>query len=317
MHFVGLCLLAGAMAWTPLSPMPRPRSLHEFVPGCDAGTFFAIGGLRNGNDPDPWDAVDVYTVANDSWSALDSELRDGRFSFASAKLDRNIFVFGGLIDGGAVFTVDDTVEFFNCDSRVWADHPLKLPVALAGTSAVSVPATKQLAAGVVIAGGWLDGGDISAQVFHFNGTAYLSLPPLSVGRGSASLLFVGSSLFSIGGTREWSSPPVNVVESCDWASGCHWQKDATPPAARSLAAAVSLGSVGFVIGGLDGSQGGLSSVDVLNVSRGTVWTKGPALPAPRIASTVVVVDSVLYLCGGANSVSSKFDTSLLSLKVAF
>jgi len=302
--------------WTPLAPMPRPRSLHVFIHGCDPATFFAIGGLRDGDDPDPWDVVDVYSVQNNSWSTLNDSLKLGRFSFAAATFGSFVYVFGGMTDGGAVFDIEDSVEAYDCEKSLWGAG-VKLPRPLGGASAVAVPGGKA-PAGIIIAGGWFSYEESSSRVFYFDGRTYRDLPPLSIARGLGTLIYtnvIPPTLCALGGSQTWDEGALAIVEVCDWDTGCTWKNAPAMPLARKVAAGGIIDAIQFAIGGVDSGNNYLDSVHTLNISSGAGWQKGPVLPKPLAGSAAMSFALQIYLCGGAQSTKSDFEVSLLVLEI--
>ncbi|KAJ3059111.1 hypothetical protein HK102_010149 [Quaeritorhiza haematococci] len=109
-------------AWTPLAPLPSPRSTHDAV--VIGRTIYAVGGWNmRGADAENAFLEDVAAFDLDrpeaGWKSIPQPFR--RRALSAAGHDGKLYVLGGLV-GGAM-SVDRRVDVYDPASGAWSTGP--------------------------------------------------------------------------------------------------------------------------------------------------------------------------------------------------
>lgn len=302
-----LLLEATSSGWVSVAPMNPPQRRHAISLGCGEG-FFAIGGRLSNGSATP--LVSHYHPPSNTWSSV-APLIEPKFSVAAAPLNNNsIFVFGGYLDSD--YHITPSVEMYDCSTRNWTIFG-RLPLAVAGASAIFVPVSSW-GAGIILAGGFYGDNLCTSAVYFFAGNKFHVLFPMNFARGFGSLVLHSTILYSLDGSGE-DAAALNTAEKCDVTQGCKWQATASSPYARNLGSAVEIDGQLFAIGGFDVEIRVQSSVDVFDISS-EGWSSGISLPKPRIEFAAVAVGNMIYVCGGVNKLDAKMmDNSTLKFEL--
>ncbi|EDQ86332.1 uncharacterized protein MONBRDRAFT_10923 [Monosiga brevicollis MX1] len=141
-------------------------------------------------------------------------------------------------------------------------------------------------------------GNMSEQVYMFNGTRWWSTAALPTPRFSLAAAVLNDGLYVLGGLyymgMDGSAPITTAaVEVLD---GLVWRPVPPLPQARGRLSAVTFQNALYVIGGMMGTD---RPTAVFRFD-GSTWTEAAPLSFPRLDAAAVVFQDEIYLIGGRN-----------------
>lgn len=128
--------------WEELAPMPRKRSSNALA--IIDSKVYLFGGwdatpkFENDIDGKFHSEVDVFDMATEEWNTLDVELPKKRRAFSAFVRADQIYLLGGISEGGSHFSLSDDFTHFNPQLNTFSEMP-KLPF---GTFAPAAGALK-------------------------------------------------------------------------------------------------------------------------------------------------------------------------------
>ena len=229
------------------------------------GKIYVTGGRDD--DDEVLETVEVYDPRTRSWSEA-AELEEARYGHATVVLEGTLYVLGGANDDGDVLS---TVEFYDAEDDEWEisdewtlDQPrTAFSTVTVGGTAYTFGGINRVPLGLV-------------QQFGVGGGTDVFVPPgLLNPRAFVAAVAVGDTILVIGG-RDSRNHVVDdvVLFSPSSPPGLRWNSAPRLRTARDSHAAVAIAGTAYVIGGRDGSDEPLTSVESYNASS-SVSTETP------------------------------------------
>jgi hypothetical protein len=275
-------------SWTTRSPMPTKRTRLSAV--FTNGKLYAIGGFAfNG----PSAAVEIYDLANDSWSVAPS-MSTARYGAAAVvRPDGKIVVMGGDYDSSTSPSSvghSNVVEVLDPTTGEWTSGPTLPEGRYQGRAAVRADGTIVFAGGLAV-----PPGVTRASVFTLapGSNVWANGPTMTSPRTSHALVAgADGSIYAIGGKNNQGDDLASVETLGPSALG--FATLSAMPATLSGHAAVR---------GADGTLvvvGGGSGASPLVFDPSTkAWSSLPAPPASRLyAAAAAAPDGTVVLVGG-------------------
>jgi N-acetylneuraminic acid mutarotase len=270
--------------WTEGAKMPRPRMAGATA--LSGKVIYTLGGI--GGSAADTVAVEAYDTATRQWKSC-APMPQPRANFPAAAVGGKIFTFGGAAPDLRLL---DSIDMYDIAADKWTAGVARLPVAMAGASAVNY-------GGKV----YLFGGCRSPMMFvhssyYFNTTlvfdpADLSLKahaPMPVARNMTYAGALVDNLYVIGGMQ---SPGATFNGSYNPGQNT-WQTNPEMPEMRG-------GHGGAVVDDKILIIGGEYQKSVLVYDPHTQkWTFATEVNWGRNVLFIAVVDGVIYLMGGSD-----------------
>lgn len=286
--------------WSPLSPMPLPRS--HFGLATYAGKLYAFGG--GGRDFQSLGQVHVYDPRTDRWNEARS-MPTHRSGVVAVCLGRRIWVLGGgFRNPDGTFQFLRTVEIYDPETDRWEAGPDLI-------ERHDAPAAAVQEGSVFLFGGHhpeARGGPLTDPATAFSESlegpraAWRELPLMPTPRFSLAAAAYQGKVLAMGGAafRRGAFRNYPVVEAYD-PVGRAWTRSSPkqlPWPGAGLGTCV-VGERLYVMGGHNGEfiQAHAACYD----PREQTWLELPSMLSPRAALGVAAVDNAIYALGGRGS----------------
>lgn len=207
-----------------------------------------------------------------------------RQTFASAVVNGNIYVFGGLIDG----KVEDVAEKYDPLTGKWTTLA-PVPKAIGYPEAVAVDGM------IYLVGGWTpDGAQYGCFIYNPVSNKWTT-KSIKTRRVNHQVAVVNGKIYVIGG-EDSQKNYLNSIEMYDPETNTSTIK-ASMSNARSNFTAVVLNGKIYAIGGYDGSGTYINSIEEYDPSTDT-WTTKTPMNYSRSKHEAVVLNNKIYVIGG-------------------
>ncbi len=269
------------LRWISLSVGLILALLVLFLPPGDRGR--AVGGSPSGLIDEPANGVEApVPIEEDRWGEL-APLPVRRTRFATAALDRRLYVVGGVTPEGTT----DLVDVYLIDEARW-ESAAPRPLALANVEAVA------LQGGLFVPGG-CDAEGQPTSVVHFydpDRDAWEERAPLPEPLCAYALAVDTERAYLFGG---WDGGHFRAVAYAYDPLADTWEELAPPAEARGFGGAAVLAERVFYVGGYDGGE--LAACE-LYLPEADGWETCAPLLQPRGGLGLVALGGQLYAIGG-------------------
>ena len=197
-----------ADTWETKASMPTARMQLEA--NVVEGNIYLIGGLLGGYSmygPSVSDRTEVYDPATNTWSTA-APIPTPVFSYASAVVDKKIYVIGGSGSSLSLAKVNLT-QVFDTEKNQWtlgSPIPVAVKDAAAGaTTGVNAPKK------IYVIGGRTDGfGKSFNQVYNPDTESWTSAADMPTSRMSLAVAVADDMLYAVGGISMGLNPQATV-----------------------------------------------------------------------------------------------------------
>lgn len=214
---------------------------------------------------------------------------------ATAVLDGNIWVIGGLVGGQA----SSKIEIYDPVLSNWSPGP-DLPTPLHHAMAVFYQGELMVAGGFAEVGDNPMGTALNGVYRLVDGKTWMAMPPLVHARGAGAAAVIGNKIVVAGG-RQAGNQLVPETEVFD---GRQWQAAAPIPVPLDHVGAVSDGAALYVVGGRKLSAGQSSGALQRFDAQTGRWSQLPPMPTSRGGLGAALIDGRILAVGGEASAST-------------
>jgi len=298
--------------WTEKAPLPYPVDLatrkaegRQWVAAAAyQGKIYTFGGANLYGEVRA--TVDVYDVANDTWTARAAQLPEPTVGMSAVASGDKIYLFGGSssVDPFAPQAYSNrTYEFDPATLRFTAKAPLPIP--RFRTQAVIYEGK------ILVLGGISAMSAANAQLYDPATDCWSAIPSLDWERRFWAGDAIGDLVFLAGGRDEHGkSSGVVDIYSAAWGS---WVRGTSLIAVREDAFVAALDGTLYVMGGRDEAGTVLAAAEkgvppqgpiaveappAAPVAVAITWSGKSSMPTPRAFGATAVVENLIYTLGG-------------------
>ncbi|MDQ3968436.1 MAG: galactose oxidase [Thermoproteota archaeon] len=289
--------------WTDGAPMPTPRT--EVTAAVLEDDIYVIGGVDESGQVT--DIVEVYNIANNTWSKAAAPLPEPLHHTASASYSGKIYVVGGYTAAGSLSDRSPSNRLFIYDpvQNSWQEgNPM--PTARGALNVNFVNGT------LYAIGGYSDRPLNSNEAYDPSSDTWTSKALMPTARHHAGSAVVDDKIFVIGGRISDSSENLSVNEAYDPEQDIWITNLEAMPSKRSgiaaVAAAASAAATADNASSINASNiyvfGGEEPLRTFNNNEKydattNKWTSEPPMPTARHGLVAVYMeDDKIYVIGG-------------------
>jgi N-acetylneuraminic acid mutarotase len=271
--------------WTSGAPMPTPRT--EVTAAVLEDEIYVIGGFDESGQVT--DIVEVYNIANNTWSKAAAPLPEPLHHTAAASFNGKIYVVGGYT---APWSPTNNLFIYDPVQNSWQEGE-PMPTSRGALNVNFVNGT------LYAIGGSSDGPLSSNEAYDPSSDTWTSKALMPTARHHAGSAVVDGKIFVIGGRISGSLENVSVNEAYDpqqdrWITNL----EAMPSERSGIAAASPANSSRiYVFGGEEPSRT-FNNNEKYDAETNT-WISEPVMPTARHGlAAVYVEDDKIYVIGG-------------------
>ena len=275
--------------WTAGAPMPTPRT--EVTAALLDDDIYVLGGFDESGQVT--DIVEVYNIANNTWSRTAAPLPEPLHHTAAASYNGKIYVVGGYTDP---WSPTNKVFIYDPVQNNWQEGK-PMPTARGALNVNLVNGT------LYAIGGDSDRPLNSNEAYDPSSDTWTSKASMPTARHHAGSAVVDGKIFVIGGRISGSLENISVNEAYDPGQDMWITNLEDMPSQRSgIAAAAVIGSPAnssniYVFGGEEPSRT-FNNNERYDANTNT-WTSEPPMPTARHGLAAVVIDEDrIYVTGG-------------------
>jgi len=270
-------------SWESTSALRLPRKDFQLTHW--NSRLYALGGIDGDNNIlSNVESFDPSTT--ELWSSEKHELPLKNANFNLAKLENNIYIFGGA--ASEILDITEQPNYMQLDTitETWLPRPTP---SIERTNFSSTLLNNYL----ILAGGLNESSAISdAELYNIETNTWEVIDSLKTPRSNSAIATWKNTAFIIGGNS--GDQPLHSTESFT-PSESTWQLKAEMNVARELATAATFQDLIYVFGGLSAEAS--STFEYYDIANDT-WRIGGNLPTPRSNATSIVLNDKIYLIGG-------------------